>query len=248
VATPTFGERPALLRDAISRARLIVDRGTPPSPVAPPPAPPAHEAGDLARAGADLAERDDLWFARAQWLVRRALLRRAAAIGLPPDDACWIPIEELGAEDLDLTSAHRRAAAARAAAERAARWSMPFVVGGAPPSAGSAGSAGPPLRGAGVGGRVTGRVKKVISLASSIAVGRGDVVVARAVTPALAVFVTGCAALVSETGGVLDHGASLARELGIACVVGCRDAWSLLDDGAIVTVDGDAGTVVVDEG
>jgi pyruvate,water dikinase len=79
-------------------------------------------------------------------------------------------------------------------------------------------------------------------------VGRGDVVVARAVTPALAVFVTGCAALVSETGGALDHGASLARELGIACVVGCRDAWSLLDDGMIVTVDGDAGFVVVDEG
>ncbi len=67
-------------------------------------------------------------------------------------------------------------------------------------------------------------------------------------TPALAVFVTGCAALVSETGGLLDHGASLARELGVACVVGCRDAWSLLDDGMIVTVDGDAGTVIVDEG
>jgi hypothetical protein len=31
-------------------------------------------------------------------------------------------------------------------------------------------------------------------------------------------------------------------------VVGCRDAWSLLDDGMLVTVDGDAGTVVVDEG
>src|SRR6185436_6871067 len=126
---------------------------------------------------------------------------------------------------------------------RAAQWAMPFVVGSeaAPP-------AGAPLQGAGVGGRATGRVKKVISLASSVAVGRGDIVVTRAVTPALAVFVTGCAALVSETGGVLDHGASLARELGIACVVGCRDAWSLLADGMIVTVDGDAGTVVVDEG
>jgi phosphohistidine swiveling domain-containing protein len=31
-------------------------------------------------------------------------------------------------------------------------------------------------------------------------------------------------------------------------VVGFRDAWSLLDDGMIVTVDGDAGFVVVDEG
>ncbi|HWO24433.1 MAG TPA: PEP/pyruvate-binding domain-containing protein [Kofleriaceae bacterium] len=282
VAVPTFGERPAVLRDAIARARLLGER----APVPPPPA-----EDDLARAGADLAERDDLWFARAQWLVRRALLRAAAALGLPAEDAFWLPPEELaaaataaatatataaaaaataaaivpsaaaGAADsrtalapadvaaapaapptaLSIDDARRRAAAARAAAARAARWSMPFVVASEAAPAPSA-----PLRGAGTGGRVTGRVKKVISLATSIAVSRADVVVTRAVTPALAVFVTGCAALVSETGGLLDHGASLARELGIPCVVGCRDAWSLLEDGAIVTVDGDAGIVVAD--
>ena len=267
VAAPTFGERPAVLRDAIARARLVIARG----PAPPPPSP----GDDLARAGADLAERDDLWFARAQQLVRRAVLRRAAALDLPPEDACWLPLDALGAaedppgpdpagaaaedrarwlepsrsgdavaEDRArwVIDARRRAAAARAAAARAAQWAMPFVVGSDAPAP------GPPLRGTGVGGRATGRVRKVISLAGSVAVGRGEVVVTRAVTPALAVFVTGCAALVSETGGVLDHGASLARELGIACVVGCRDAWSLLADGMIVTVDGDAGTVVVDEG
>jgi pyruvate,water dikinase len=55
--------------------------------------------------------------------------------------------------------------------------------------------------------------------------------------------VEGCAALVSETGGLLDHGAALARELGIPCVVGCRGAWSSLADGMLVSVDGDAGLV-----
>jgi len=83
------------------------------------------------------------------------------------------------------------------------------------------------------------------SLGSVVTVGPGDVVVTRAVTPALAVLVIGCAALVSETGGLLDHGAALARELGIPCVVGCHDAWSLLADGMLVTVDGDGGTVTV---
>jgi len=86
-------------------------------------------------------------------------------------------------------------------------------------------------------------VVRFASLASAIAVGSGDVIVTRAVTPALAVLVAGCAALVSETGGLLDHGAALARELGIPCVVGCRDAWSVLADGMIVTVDGEAGVV-----
>ena len=264
VAAPTFGERPAVLRDAIARARLLTDRAdTPPtSPALPAPAAPPADADDLARAGADLAERDDLWFARAQRLVRRALLRRAVARGLPAEDACWLPLDELApGRAVSVLDAHRRAAAARAAAARAARWAMPFAIGseawvdpsadplvdpGADPRADP--PAGPPLRGAGFGGRVTGRVRKIASLATAAAAGRGDVLVARAVTPALAVFVTGCAALVSETGGLLDHGASLARELGVACVVGCRDAWSLLEDGMIVTVDGDAGTVIVDEG
>jgi phosphohistidine swiveling domain-containing protein len=90
---------------------------------------------------------------------------------------------------------------------------------------------------------VQGRVVRFASLASSVTVGRGDVVVARAVTPALAVMVIGCAAIVSETGGFLDHGAAMARELGIPCVVGCKDAWTILDDGMLVTVDGDLGLV-----
>jgi pyruvate,water dikinase len=92
---------------------------------------------------------------------------------------------------------------------------------------------------------VSGRVVRFESLASAIAVGAGDVVVTRAMTPALAVLVAGCAALVSETGGLLDHGAALARELGVPCVVGCRDAWSQLGSGMLVTVDGDAGSVTI---
>jgi pyruvate,water dikinase len=68
---------------------------------------------------------------------------------------------------------------------------------------------------------------------------RGDVIVTRAITPALAMFVVGCAAIVSETGGPLDHGAAIARELGVPFVVGCKDAWSLLHDGMLVTIDGD---------
>jgi pyruvate,water dikinase len=197
----------------------------------------AHEI-EIAQVAADLAERDDMLFARAQWLVRRALLARAAELELRGDDIFWLPLDEvLTATSIDPDDAHRRAAGARAAAERAAPWQMPIIVGGEPAPA------GPPLRGVGTGPRVAGRVVRFASLASAVAVGAGDVVVTRAVTPALAVLVAGCAALVSETGGLLDHGAALARELGIPCVVGCRDAWMRLTDGMLVTVDGDGGMV-----
>ncbi|MGE5183401.1 MAG: PEP-utilizing enzyme, partial [Acidobacteriota bacterium] len=256
VAVATYGERPGVLRDAIARAASV---------------PRSAGAIDLA---ADLAERDDRLFARAQRLVRRALLARGAELGLDGDDVFWLPLAELappldpdsaalrtaarpggagaidpnsavlrtaarpgGAGAIDPDDAHRRASAARAAAARAARWQMPVVVGGPPATPRTA------LRGVGTGPRVTGRVVRFASLASAIAVGAGDVVVARAVTPALAVLVVGCAALVSETGNLLDHGAALARELGIPCVVGCHDAWSQLADGMLVTVDGDGGVV-----
>jgi pyruvate,water dikinase len=251
VAVPTFGERPGLVRDAIARAGRPDPRQRrfTPSSDEPPPRVSAsvstrlareaaiavdHEAAvELARAAADVAERDDALFARAQRIVRETLLSRGAALGIG-DDIFWIP---LGDPSTDVDDLRRRASAARAAAARAERWQMPLVVGGT--SAEPAAS----LHGVGTGPRVSGRVVRFASLASAIAVGHGDVVVTRAVTPALAVMVAGCAALVSETGGLLDHGAALARELGIPCVVGCRDAWSLLSDGMLVTVDGDGGIV-----
>ncbi len=244
VAVPTFRERPGLLRDAIARAKLAVSRAVePPPPVQHSAAVEATFAREiaLARCAADLAERDDTLFARAQLLVRRSLLARAADLRLPADDIFWISLDDALA-GLDPIDARRRASGARAAAERASQWQMPVVLGGEPASA--ARSANPTiLVGVGTGPRVAGRVVRFASLASAIAVGTGDIVVTRAVTPALAVLVAGCAALVSETGGLLDHGAALARELGVPCVVGCRDAWATLTDGMLVTVDGDAGTV-----
>ena len=246
VAAPTFGERSGLLHDAIARARIAVASVPPPAtdetahPYRTRSVPDEHRAEiAIAEVAADLAERDDMLFARAQWLVRRAALARGAELGLREDDVFWLPLDEVTtATSLDPDDAHRRAAGARAAAERASHWQMPIVVGGAVPV-----PEGEPLRGVGTGPRVSGRVVRFGSLASAIAVGPGDVVVTRAVTPALAVLVAGCAALVSETGGLLDHGAALARELGIPCVVGCRDAWTRLTNGMVVTVDGDGGTV-----
>ena len=232
VAVPTYGERRGILPAAIRRARTIARALVAPSP--------PDERDDLARAAADLAERDDHWFARAQLLVRRAILARAATLGLDPDDACWIPLDELlEGNALDPDDVRRRASAARNAAARAGRWRMPRSVGGPPEAPVRA------LHGVGTGPRITGRIVRYPTLAAAISASAGDVVVTRAVTPALAVQVIGCAALVSETGGLLDHGAALARELGITCVVGCHDAWSLLADGMVVTVDGDAGSVEI---
>ena len=225
VAAPTFGERPEIIRAAIARARDIehISHATV-----------YDERRALVRAAADLAERDDLWFAKAQLLVRRALRLRAAELGVAPEDIYWLSFEE-SAEALTPDDAARRASAARAAADRAAKWAMPLVIGDR-----EHGDDRPALQGHGSGASgISGRVVRFESLARAMEVTRGDVIVTRAITPALAVFVVGCAAIVSETGGPLDHGAAIARELGVPFVVGCKDAWSLLHDGMIATIDGD---------
>jgi pyruvate,water dikinase len=51
------------------------------------------------------------------------------------------------------------------------------------------------------------------------------------------------AAVVTDTGGVLGHAATVAREYGIPAVVGVCGATTRIPDGAGVEVDGAAGLV-----
>ena len=53
--------------------------------------------------------------------------------------------------------------------------------------------------------------------------------------------------LVIERGGMLSHGAIIAREFGLPCIVGVQDATRRIAHGAHVTVDGDLGTCTVND-
>ena len=52
-------------------------------------------------------------------------------------------------------------------------------------------------------------------------------------------------AIVERRGGMLIHGSIIARELGIPCVNGVRNAADILKDEDFVTVDGYLGIVTV---
>jgi pyruvate,water dikinase len=54
------------------------------------------------------------------------------------------------------------------------------------------------------------------------------------------------AAVVVETGGVLSHAATVAREYGIPAVVAVPAATQLIQSGQTVRVDGNAGTVTIE--
>ena len=91
-------------------------------------------------------------------------------------------------------------------------------------------------------GVVTGPVK-VLRDPHEKPVHRGDVLVAYTTDPGWTPLFVNAAAVVLEVGGVLQHGAVVAREYGKPCVVGIDRLMTKLHDGQRVQVDGTAGVI-----
>lgn len=103
------------------------------------------------------------------------------------------------------------------------------------------------LRGMGLSpGVVRGRVK-CLRNAHEKPVAPGDVLVAFTTDPGWTPLFVGASAVVLEVGGVLQHGALVARELNKPCVAGIGDVFAQLRDGMLVEVDGEHGTVSIIE-
>jgi pyruvate,water dikinase len=93
------------------------------------------------------------------------------------------------------------------------------------------------------GGRSTGRAVVLAGVAEAHRLEPGDILVARQTDPGWAPVFPLISGLVVERGGMLSHGAIIAREFGIPSVVGVADATRRIRSGAMVCLDGDAGTV-----
>ena len=67
----------------------------------------------------------------------------------------------------------------------------------------------------------------------------------QAIEPTMTQLVPLACAVLERRGGMLIHGAIIARELGIPCVTGIEDLLGRLTEGDTVTVDGHLGIVTV---
>jgi pyruvate,water dikinase len=101
--------------------------------------------------------------------------------------------------------------------------------------------------GAGGSGRHTGTVRVVRDPADPSALEPGNVLVAPLTDPAWTPLFLVAGAVIVDVGAMNSHAIVVCRELDIPCVVSVTGATDRLPDGAIVTVDGTAGTVTVDE-
>ncbi|WP_102141969.1 PEP-utilizing enzyme [Mycobacterium hubeiense] len=90
-----------------------------------------------------------------------------------------------------------------------------------------------------------GTVRVVLDAESDDTIDDGEVLVCKMVDPGWTALVSLAGALVTDIGSPASHGAIVARELGIACVVGTGNGTSVLHTGDVVRVDGITGEIAV---
>ena len=204
----------------------------------------------------EIAELDDLYFARAQALVRRSLLQLAHQWRRVDDEIFDVPLRQVRAmaaegrepaDDWWCTTV--RESRKRSAIDRRRVMPPRIQAGIAVPILRQAGSPQADLwHGRGMGGTAKGRIVRLedVVTTDTLATPQWDgptVVLARTVTPAMLPMLIGAAGLVTEFGGLLDHASALCRELGIPHVLNCAGALRDLAPGDFVVLDANVGSV-----
>jgi pyruvate,water dikinase len=94
-------------------------------------------------------------------------------------------------------------------------------------------------------GIVEGTIKTIRSIHELHTIKKGEILVATCTDPGWTPVFLKIKGLITETGGILSHGAVVSREYGIPAVTGVKQAMQFLHDGDTVIVDGNAGKIYV---
>jgi pyruvate,water dikinase len=187
--------------------------------------------------------------ARAAARVLGEELAGAGTLG-HADDVCYLTVDEiLGALPADTKAA---VAFRRAKRDEYLALRLPDTWTGVPTpmpiEASRAAQTGDEIAGLAVSpGVVEGRARVVLDAATA-ELGPGEVLVCETTDPSWASLFLVASALVIDIGGALSHGAIVARELGVPCVINTRVGTRRLHTGDLLRVDGDSGVVTVLEG
>ena len=89
-----------------------------------------------------------------------------------------------------------------------------------------------------------GKARVIRNVNDLFAVQEGEILVCDAIDPNMTFVIPLVAAIVERRGGMLIHGAIIAREYGLPCVTGIPQATEFIKTGDDITVDGYFGLVV----
>jgi pyruvate,water dikinase len=189
--------------------------------------------------------------------AQRALAERIAARGGPTDrwKTCLYTPEEFPGAVADPAPWNAEIERRAELHARLSALEPPFIVEGHVPDISTWTSrdtahepleAGTVLAGiAGCPGVARGRARVVLDPGDPVGLGPGDVLVAPITDPSWTPLFLAAEAVVVDVGATMSHAVIVSRELGIPCVVSAVGATQRITDGALVEVDGSAGTVTV---
>lgn len=92
-------------------------------------------------------------------------------------------------------------------------------------------------------GKAQGIVKIIQKVHDLVNVYQGDILVTSMTRPEMVVAMEKAAAIVTDEGGITSHAAIVSRELGVPCIIGTKNATTILKNGDLVEVDATKGIV-----
>ena len=93
-------------------------------------------------------------------------------------------------------------------------------------------------------GVIEGRARVILSLEDAV-LEDGDILVTSFTDPSWTAVFVAIKGLVTEVGGLMTHGAVIAREYGLPAVVGVENATKLIKDGQQIRVNGTEGYIEI---
>jgi len=223
--TRVHGPRRALLRFALGRVRALIGRREAPK-------------FQIVR----------LLFTPSRELLR-PVGRELAARGMiaREDDIFFLDLPEarraVGGDDMRGQAAAKREAFDR---ERARRHIPRVLLSDGTDAEAALVPVGEGLRGSPASPGVVSGIARVILSPAGARLEPGEILVAPSTDPGWTPLFLTAWGLVMEMGGMMSHGAVVAREYGIPAVVGVAGATEQITSGQRITVDGAAGTVVIE--
>jgi len=97
-------------------------------------------------------------------------------------------------------------------------------------------------------GMVTGIVRVVRSIDELKTVAAGEILVTSNTDPGWTAVFSKIGGLITETGGILSHGAVVSREYGIPAVTAVKGATKIFKSGQRITLNGNEGLIYISEG
>ena len=94
------------------------------------------------------------------------------------------------------------------------------------------------------GGTIEGRARVILDMADAD-LEEGDILVTASTDPSWTPLFLAIKGLVTEVGGLMTHGAVIAREYGLPAVVGVEHATQLIEDGQRIRLNGTDGYIEI---